>query len=212
MLKKIKSLSSNQIFCITFCLLLSLFAVSRIFYAVFMKLDIYNETICETHFAADDFDAIQIEYINSLQVVTDGDDSQLIMNTLPCKVKNVWVDMQFSVDPGEIVLFYKTNETQDWSSSRVIYAELRDGYYYFNLSTVQATALRLDLGIFPSVTVTFHDIIYNHRFTFAEFFALTSVNIFWVILLSCFIAAFASFLWAILNHISTHKKNIPSTP
>ncbi len=104
-----------------------------------------------------DFQIVGAETSSDNTLITTTDDAQLILTG---DVKSITIKCEFSQDPGEFVSFYNKSADNAFSAQKMLYAKFIDGYYVFEypFGTKQ---IRIDAGVFPSITVDFDEIIIN---------------------------------------------------
>ncbi|MDL2324897.1 hypothetical protein LJC61_07100 [Ruminococcaceae bacterium OttesenSCG-928-A16] len=71
-----------------------------------------------------------------------------------------------------------------------------NGYYYFELPAGVINSVRIDTGIFPSVTVSIQELTYNRMDNWTQFFELNSEKVLEALLAAVFVAFCTSGLWA----------------
>ncbi len=111
------------------------------------------------------FEHVGIEVVNEHTLITQTDDSQLILSDVG-NIKSLHMRLNYSQLPGEINLFYASDEHDDFSANKMLYAQYKDGYYTFNLP-LGTKKIRFDCGVHASNTIEITDITLN-RNTFLD--------------------------------------------
>ena len=109
-----------------------------------------------------DFEPLEVELPEEGVVITAGADPRLILHE-PGVVRRLMVQVDFSANPGELQGYYAT-KPDVYSEKQKVYAEyIGDGWYLFELpySLQPIRSLRMDLGVIPSITVTFGEMRLN---------------------------------------------------
>ncbi len=107
-----------------------------------------------------DFTPVDVERIDSETLITTSDDSQLWLTG--SGMHSLWVRCTFSDPPGEFVAFYQNRADAPFTARKAAYARQYGDWYVFALPA-GTRKLRLDLGIFPSVTVHFDEIVLDRQ-------------------------------------------------
>lgn len=128
-----------------------------------------------------DFALTGAEPTGPLSLVTATEDAQMLYAPAGQEIRSLTVRCTFSADPGEVVLFYRTDPSRDFGTDQMLKGTEENGAYTFVLPR-GVRKVRLDPGAAPSLTVTFSELrvnAYSHaacfRFQPAEFYWL-----FWV--------------------------------
>ncbi len=158
--------------------------------------------------AVDDFDLVTLEVVDEDTVITETGDSQMHLSS---DALNLYVKCDFSYDPGEFVVFYQNDLDKDFSADKIVYSRNEGDYYVFNLP-FGTKKIRLDIGIFASVTVDFDEITLN-KLTPVTLFRLSTSSIFYALLISlvasCIfmsIDSWKGFISKCIYHFRTKKR------
>lgn len=104
-----------------------------------------------------DFQPMGAEFSDDMTLISTTDDAQLIYTG---DVRNIIIKCEFSQDPGEFVSFYNKSADNAFGTHKMLYAKYIDGYYVFQYP-IGTKQIRIDTGIFPSITVNFEEITIN---------------------------------------------------
>ncbi len=126
-----------------------------------------------------DFELITLEVVDEDTVITETEDSQM---HLQGDILNLYVKCDFSYHPGEFVAFYQDDLDKDFSAEKLIYSRNEGDYYVFNFP-LNTKKIRVDIGIFPSITVNFDEITLN-KFNAVTLFRLSTSSIFYILLIT----------------------------
>ena len=161
--------------------------------------------IWEKQLTLNDFTQIGTELVDPMQIITATDDAQLIYTDKG--VNNLYIKCDFSIYPGEFVLFYANDVEDGFSTAKMLYAKRYGDYYVFRLP-FGTEKVRVDLGIFPSVTINFDEIIVN-KYSFNEIMRFSTAQIFWLLVIPSIIFTFISLFlsWKEKIKLSFNKKS-----
>ncbi len=126
------------------------------------------------------FEPIGIEVINDNTIITEIEDSQLILNGVG-HIRSLHVVASFSQNPGEVNAFYLSNENADFSIQKTTYGKYENGTYSFTFP-ISTTKLRFDCGVTPSNTIIFESLIIN-RLTFSDLVVINGATLFFILVL-----------------------------
>lgn len=139
-----------------------------------------------------DFEAVGTQQLDETTLVTATDDAQL---HLPfAGAHSLWVRCEFSLDPGEFVLFYQNRAGAEFSAGKMLHAQ-RYGDWYVFTPPAGTQKIRLDLGVYPSITVHFDEIVLD-RYTG---FSLDTGALVWAALLPGTLCALISGFFAMCS-------------
>ena len=129
----------------------------------------------ERSLSLDDFELVDAEYVDSMKLINASDDTQIIYTG---NVRNVYIRCNFTYDPGEFVAYYSKNTEKSFRGDRPVYRKMQGDYYVFTfpLNTKQ---VRIDTGVYPSITVTFSEITAN-RSSFNDLLGFSTGELFYL--------------------------------
>ncbi len=142
-----------------------------------------------------DFSHVGIETVDDYTVITTTEDSQL---HLEGNVFNLYVDCTFSYDPGEFVAFYQNNLEKGFSPEKLLYARVEGDYYVFEFP-LDTKKIRLDIGVFPSITTEFEEITLNKN-NLVTLLRLSPSSLFALLVLTCIFTSLLMFAPQIKKH------------
>ncbi|MBQ3008049.1 MAG: hypothetical protein IJD80_00540, partial [Oscillospiraceae bacterium] len=140
--------------------------------------------------SADDFELKHITKNKDGYKTTDHD-SQMIMEKQQ-KFSSMKFYMTYTVEPGEIVLYYKNPGDEHFSEQKRLWAQPVDheeNRYIVKMPMKEVTEIRLDPSMFAGNQLTFGDFVFNEEKTVTDYFAVTYTDVFCLILYTLVISA-----------------------
>ncbi len=201
MIKKIKNLSAIQL--IALCM-----AVISVFWILKNGISFAMEkSSAEIQvLSADDFELVGIiKNENGEYISTDGD-PQLIL-TKEMKVARISIVGQFSVTPGEMLVYYTQKDGQGFAPHKRywFYKEDQSNVYTASMPLKKLKSIRIDPTTFAGNTMTIEQIIINKPKNIIEYFKPTVRDIFNLIIYSCIISSIVYLLKDLFNGYKTKK-------
>ena len=132
---------------------------------------------------ADDFELRDIEKTET-GYKTTFHDSQMRMEKQQM-FSSMKFSMTFTVEPGEIVLYYKEPGDEHFSEQKRLWAQPVDGEdhrYIVKMPAKAVTEIRLDPSMFAGNQLTFSDFEFNREKTAGDYFNVTYTHVFCLIL------------------------------
>ena len=132
------------------------------FHIIYSAINIYyikNDKYEMKSLNINDFTHDQLEIVDEMTAITSGDDGKLIYTG---DIRNIRIKCTFSDRIGEFVSFYNKSGDNSFSVKTLEHVKIIDGYYTFEYP-IGTKQVRIDLGIFPSITVDFDEIIINYQ-------------------------------------------------
>lgn len=139
---------------------------------------------------ADDFELMDIIKTDSGYRTTNHD-SQMILKKQR-KFSSMKFYMEYTVEPGEIVLYYKEPGDEHFSEQKRLWAQPvddEDNYYIVKTSMKEVSEVRLDPSMFAGNRLTFKEFSFNEEKRAADYFNITYTHIFCLILYTLVISA-----------------------
>lgn len=123
-----------------------------------------------------DFEWYGVEQIDDMTMVNATDDTQLWITENIC---NLYIKCSFSYDPGEFIAFYSQKGNGAFSAQKCVRAKRMGEYYVFEFP-MGTKQIRVDTGIFPSIKVSFQEILVN-QYSFREVMQLSTEDLFYLL-------------------------------
>ena len=137
-----------------------------------------NGRYAQRNLTLNDFEQYGVEQLDDMTMVNATDDTQLWITE---NIYNLYVDCDFSYDPGEFLAFYSYKADGVFSAERCVRGKQYGRYYVFEFP-IGTNQIRVDTGVHPSITVSFQEILANKytfntvmRFSTGELFYLLAV-------------------------------------
>ncbi len=190
MIKKIEKIKSWQIFAFSASILICRFlAVS--FFNFFTENSARKDgSLHSFTLTAEDFELRGIEKTKDGYKTTDHD-SQLVRKE-SFKFSTLRFTMTYTVEPGEIVFYYRTGDDEHFSEQKRRWAiadDTTENGYIVTLPMKEVTAIRLDPSMFAGNDLTFGDFVFNREKSFSDYFDITYSTFFDLILYTALFSA-----------------------
>ncbi len=130
----------------------------------------------EKSLSLDDFEHVGVEIIDDMTMINATDDTQLIYTG---NIKNLYIKCDFSYEPGEFIAFYSRGKNYSFGTNKMEYAR-REGDYWVFRFPAGTQQVRLDTGVYPSITVSFEEITANNL-TLKEATGFSAGHIFYML-------------------------------
>ncbi len=203
MIEKIERLTPKKIMASSMVVIIFLFLIIN--FGVFIiehywKMTGTLETITLT---PDEFELYAMEKKNG-SYVSVTEDSQLILNK-EMTVKNVVLDIEYQIEPGEVTMYYAVSGVGAFSDSNRIWFDLEESGVYkaeFFLGE-KVHSLRLDPTIYGGNVMEINSITINVPKVFSDYFAITPDKIYFFVVLTLFSTSFIG----LARHIILSMKN-----
>lgn len=140
-----------------------------------------------------DADAFELKDIKKTDdgYKTTNHDSQMRLKKEQ-KFSSMKFTMTYTVEPGEIVLYYKEPGDEHFSEQKRLWAQPVDdeaNRYVVKTPMKEVIELRLDPSMFAGNELTFGDFVFNEEKTAADYFDITYTHVFCLILYTLVISA-----------------------
>lgn len=184
-MKKIKNLSAIQLIALCMATISVLWICKNTVYFVMEKTGAKTEVL-----SADDFELVGIIKDENGNYVSTDSDPQLILKK-DMKIARVSIVGEFSVNPGEMVVYYTQKEGQGFAPHKRywIYKESDSNTYTASMPLKKLKSLRIDPTTFAGNTMQIKEIVLNKPKAFIEYFKPTFSDIFNLIVFSCVISS-----------------------
>jgi len=137
-----------------------------------------NGTYEEKHLNLNDFEHFGVEQLDDMTMINASDDTQLWYTG---NMHNLYVKCDFSYAPGEYIVFYNKTGDGVFGIHQMVHAYEVDGWYIFQLPA-GTKQIRMDTGIYPSITIEFEEIILN-RCSFNDMMRFSTSQLLWTLVL-----------------------------
>ncbi len=193
MIEKIKNLTPIKIIVFSFSLVLSVFLISTLFiflFESFLRLTGKLETIV---LYKDDFELVSIVEKENGLVSSDADPQLIIEKDM--YITSVTLDIEYSLYPGEVTLYYTTKDGQGFSSdNRSWFTKTQDTIYFSDLFfAVNTKSIRIDPTDSAANFMNIKSITINKEKSFIEYFSISPTRIYHFILYSLLLASVTMF-------------------
>ena len=190
MIEKIAKIKAWQIFAVTALTFVLGFGMICSYHFV-TESSARKDGSLYTHTAtAEDFDMKDIKKTDGGWRTTDHDSQMKLKKEQ--KFSSMKFAMEYSVEPGEIVVYYKEPGDEHYSEQKRLWAQPVDGEdnrYIVKTNMKTVTALRLDPSMFAGNDLVFGDFIFNEEKTAADYFDVTYTHIFCLIVYTLVVAS-----------------------
>lgn len=150
--------------------------------------------IKEQALTLDDLTLYNMEKISADTAVATSVDPQMIFSSLEGTIQSVRIELVFSMQPGEMAMYYVTGQNEEFGQNKRVWAkETDDGVYVYNLP-LNTKSLRLDPGNVNNNVVTVKSITVNPQKSFFSYFALSAGQLLALLVMPAFTAAVISYL------------------
>lgn len=190
MIKRIEKIKAWQIFTAT-ALVFVLGFVMVCGYHCIRETSARKDGTLVTHtLTADDFELRDIKKTEDGWRTTNHD-SQMRLDKEQ-KFSSMKFTMDYSVEPGEIVVYYKEPGDEHYSEQKRLWAQPVDGTdnrYIVQMPVKQVTAIRLDPSMFAGNNLVFGDFVFNEEKQIADYFDVTYTHVFCLVLYTLVVSA-----------------------
>ena len=190
MIKKLEKIKSWHIFAFSASILILIFLANG-FYNYFTESTARKDgTLATFTLTADDFELKGVEKTSEGYKTTDHDGQIIREETF--KFSSVKFTMTYTVEPGEIVLYYRTGDDKNFSEQKRLWAQPVDdeeNRYIVTMPVKEVTAIRLDPSMFAGNDLTFGDFVFNTEKSFGDYFDISYSRVFDLILYTAVISA-----------------------
>ncbi len=191
MIKKLEKIKSWHIFAATATALTLAFLSVCSYHFITETSRRKNGSLQQQTIAAADFQLIGMENYGDGHFKAVTDDSQMIYPA-EMKFSSMRFKMTYSVNPGEIVLYYKEPGDEHFSSKKRRWIHPDDSVengYIVTMPMKTVTEIRFDPTMYPGNDLTLSDFSLNEEKSIGEYFAVPAERIFDLILYTLVISA-----------------------
>lgn len=150
-----------------------------------------NGSLAQRVYARQDFEMSGITLTEEGYVAADNDPQMIIQ--ADTKINTVKFYAEYSLQPGEIVMYYTTSPEGDFSErKRVWFAPVpgQDGWYEADMNIKNVCRLRLDPTIYAGNIMNLGDIVINEERSAGEFFNISYSHFYILIVYTGIISSF----------------------
>lgn len=195
MVKKIKKISSRRIILGTALVLVALFVAGGLFRFANETLSRKNGSYKTETWQATDFEISSMIEVDGGLKATDND-PQLIMNRVQ-KISSIRFYMEYTFHPGEVTMYYTQPGDTAFSERKRVWATPvlgRENWYLIEMPMTEVSSVRIDPTMYGGNVLTFGDFIFNEEKSFADYFAVSSGDVFNLVLYTGIISSLLKFI------------------
>ena len=161
-------------------------------------------TLVTSVLKADDFELIGIRTEED-GYVTENDDPQMIY-MLDGTLSSVRIEMKYSLEPGEIVMYYTNPGDAGFSPRKRVWAVL-DGEtgYIFSLPMQQVSRIRIDPTMYPSNQLEIGNIEINPLTGADRYYSVSAPQVFYFLIYAGMLSAILKFLLVLTDRDGKEK-------
>ncbi len=195
MIQKAEKIKSWHIICFSALLFVSLFFVKGTVELIKEKSAIKDGSLAPFILSPSDFDFDGIKE-NGEGYKTTYDDAKLILEK-HTKLSSVRFTAQYSISPGEVVLYYKEPGDTDFSAQkrRWVYADdnVENGYI-ITLPLKEVTRIRIDPTMYRGNEMILGDFRFNREKSVSEYYSIDYTAVYNLILYTAVLSACLKYL------------------
>ncbi len=196
---KFKNLSFIKIILLSFSLVISTFILLTLF--IFGLESYYRMTgkLETLVLEMTDFEYIAIVRSGEHLITSDADPQ--LLRTDDIYITNITLDIEYSLYPGEVTLYYTTNEGEGFSSKNRAWFTKTDETIYKTdfFFPVKTNSIRIDPTDLAGNIIETNSIIINEEKSFFEYFKITPSRIYYLFLYSFLLSSIFGLAVEILN-------------
>ncbi len=201
MIQKLKNLTPVKIVLLSFSIVLAIFLISTS--AIFLIETAFRLTgkIQTITLDENDFELISIVE-NENGLVSSDADPQLI-RTEDMYITSITMDIEYSLYPGEVTLYYTTKSDQGFSSNnRAWFTKTGENTYTSDLFfMINSKSIRIDPTDSAANFMDIKSITINEEKSFFEYFSINQTRIYHFMLYSLLLSSTIAFLREVLIKI-----------
>ncbi len=199
MLTRIRKIKDVTLIALVCTVMLLFTAGQRTFSYMKEKAARSSGSLTATVLSVDDFELSGIRKEDS-GYVTVNDDPQMVY-VYDGYISEVRMEMKYSLEPGEIVMYYTNPGDAGFSPRKRIWA-VPDGErgYVFSLPMQQVHEIRIDPTMYPSNRLSFGDIEVNPRTGAEKFYSVSRRQLFYFLIYAGIASAVLKFLLVLTDN------------
>ena len=166
--------AKGLVLCYAVCVIL--FLIFKLCVGLWIFCGFQSGKYTQQNLTLNDFEQYGAEQLDDMTMINVTDDAQLWFTG---DIYNLYVDCSFSYDPGEFLVFYSKRTDGAFSAEQCVRGKRMGKYYVFEFPA-GVKQIRMDTGIFPSITISFREILAN-RYTFNTVMRFSTEELFYLL-------------------------------